>query len=35
MLDEENIAPNNRVQGARHKVSGPLPRDVGFYDDWK
>ena len=23
------IAPNKRVQGTRHKVSGPLTRDVG------
>ena len=31
----KKIEANNRVQGTRHKVSGPLTRDVGFYDDWK
>jgi len=24
----ESISANNRVQGTRHKVSGPLTRDV-------
>jgi hypothetical protein len=25
---EKQISPNNRMQGTRHKVSGPLTRDV-------
>ena len=28
--EEDETAPNNRVQRTRHKVSGPLTRDVGI-----
>ena len=28
MASDNNNQPNKRVQGTRHKVSGPLTRDV-------
>ncbi len=29
-MDDQNSSPNNGVQGTRHKMSGPLTRDVGI-----